>query len=108
MDEDQLKEYLDELVRCHDLHSEVDFADFLKLNPSVVRKITCSSNDVFWLYFERHTFDGWYCIRHPRFPIYYVYFQERGRMPFGDTEFKTKDYEEAVARVLICHGVLKF
>lgn len=108
MDEDQLKGYLNELVRNHNLHSEGDFTDFLKLNPSVVKKITCSSNDVFWLYFARHTFDGWYCIRHSRSPIYYVYFQERGMMPLGETEFKTKDHEEAVARVLTCHGVLKF
>lgn len=108
MNEDQIKEYLDEIVRCHDLHSEREFADFLRLNSNATRKITCPSNDVFWLKFESHTVDGWYCVRDPKFPIYYVYFQEHGRIPSSDREFKTKDYEEAVTRALTSHGILKF
>lgn len=107
MNEDQLREYLDELVRCHDLVSEGDFADFLKLNPDAARKITCASNDVFWLHFESHTFDGWYCIKDPRSPKYHVYFKEHGRTYGSGFEFGVQDYEKAVVKALTCHGILK-
>ncbi|GLS90362.1 hypothetical protein GCM10007916_14290 [Psychromonas marina] len=108
MNQSQLVKYLSNLVQSNDINNELEFIEFLQSNQNVKDYIIGNCEDVFWLYFERHTYDGWYCVKDDRLEWYYVCFQEHGTTSLRNRGIETKIHEEAITKVLVYHGSLKF
>ncbi|PKG37005.1 hypothetical protein [Psychromonas sp. Urea-02u-13] len=108
MNESDLKEYLTNLVQLNNIKNEMEFTAFLQSNTNVKDEIVCNCENVFWLSFEHQTYDGWYCLKDARLTWYSVYFKEHGTTRSFDNVLETKVHEEAIAKVLVCHGSLKF
>jgi len=108
MDRQSYEAYLSRICKEENLSDESTFSDYLKRYPKKLNEIIENSEGVFWLHFEYHTYDGWYCDRDDSAKIFYVFFQEHRRRCYENADYNFENYEEAVTRVLTCHGVLKF
>ncbi|MGR5359434.1 hypothetical protein ACPV54_01165 [Vibrio mediterranei] len=108
MEQHDFIEFIAKTVELNGLKTETCFAKFLAKNTNVRDEIILNSSGVFGLFFEDHTYDGWYCIKDKKLEWYYVYFKEHGMVHSFNNVLQTKVQEEAIGKVLVCYGALKF
>ena len=74
-----LKELLNVIVSKHSIKSAEQFTKLIDNNEAYISEIIEASMSDRDVYFEKNTFDGWYCIEKLN-DNYHVYHQERGRV----------------------------
>ncbi|MCP4325667.1 MAG: hypothetical protein GY787_28275 [Alteromonadales bacterium] len=93
-----LKKLLDNFISKYSIKSAEDFINIIDSNetylPQIIEASMCDRN----VYFEKNTFDGWYCIEKSS-DIFNVYYQERGRIEWVDEIINGKS--KAVTEVLL-------
>ena len=93
-----LKELLSTIISKHSIKSIEEFTKLIDVNEAYISDIIEASKSDRNVYFEKDTFDGWYCIDKLN-DIFNVYHQERGRVGWVEKTINGKS--RAITEVLL-------